>query len=540
MKIEFLGAAKIVTGSNYLITTDKWKFLIDCGLFQGGKEEEAMNEVAVKYDPGEIDFMFLTHAHIDHSGRIPYLVKKGYRSEIYATEATVDLCEIMLLDSANIQESDAEWENKRRIRSGKAPIEPLYTMEDAQRSLSYFRPCHYEEIIKVNDEISFRFTDAGHILGSSILELWIVENNETVKVVFSGDLGMPNKPLLKDPAFIKSADYLIMESTYGNSVHDDYAKSMDELTQIIDRVSERGGTVMIPSFAVGRTQELIYQLNNYYSKDTIHEHQRIPIYIDSPMAIRATKAFMDNAFYFDDETKEIIRSGDNIFEFPNLHYVNSVEESKALHRVNYPRVIISSSGMANAGRIQHHLKHGLWDERNAVVFIGYQAIGTLGRILLDGAEKVKLLGEEIAVKAEIFDLVGFSAHADEPMLLDWLHHFEKKPVKIFLTHGEEDESVPLAKTIKEMFHIDTILPSVNDEYSLNTTGRDLEEKISKKDMEKTLYEDFRLIQDNMQNLSNRKELFDTETMKAEEYSEIKRTLNDLKLQLMSLNMKTGK
>ena len=540
MKIEFLGAAKIVTGSNYLITTDKWKFLIDCGLFQGGKEEEAMNEVAVKYDPGEIDFMFLTHAHIDHSGRIPYLVKKGYRSEIYATEATVDLCEIMLLDSANIQESDAEWENKRRIRSGKAPIEPLYTMEDAQRSLSYFRPCHYEEIIKVNDEISFRFTDAGHILGSSILELWIVENNETVKVVFSGDLGMPNKPLLKDPAFIKSADYLIMESTYGNSVHDDYAKSMDELTQIIDRVSERGGTVMIPSFAVGRTQELIYQLNNYYSKDTIHEHQRIPIYIDSPMAIRATKAFMDNAFYFDDETKEIIRSGDNIFEFPNLHYVNSVEESKALHRVNYPRVIISSSGMANAGRIRHHLKHGLWDERNAVVFIGYQAIGTLGRILLDGAEKVKLLGEEIAVKAEIFDLVGFSAHADEPMLLDWLHHFEKKPVKIFLTHGEEDESVPLAKTIKEMFHIDTILPSLNDEYSLNTTGRDLEEKISKKDMEKTLYEDFRLIQDNMQNLSNRKELFDTETMKAEEYSEIKRTLNDLKLQLMSLNMKTGK
>ncbi|MGO4987268.1 MBL fold metallo-hydrolase RNA specificity domain-containing protein [Gallicola sp. Sow4_E12] len=540
MKIEFLGAAKVVTGSNYLITTDKWKFLIDCGLFQGGKEEEAMNELAFKYDPGEIDFMFLTHAHIDHSGRIPYLVKKGYRSEIYATEATVDLCEIMLLDSANIQESDAEWENKRRIRSGKAPIEPLYTMEDAQRSLSYFRPCHYEEIIKVNDEISFRFTDAGHILGSSILELWIVENNETVKVVFSGDLGMPNKPLLKDPAFIKSADYLIMESTYGNSVHDDYAKSMDELTQIIDRVSERGGTVMIPSFAVGRTQELIYQLNNYYSKDTIHEHQRIPIYIDSPMAIRATKAFMDNAYYFDDETKEIIRSGDNIFEFPNLHYVNSVEESKALHRVNYPRVIISSSGMANAGRIRHHLKHGLWDERNAVVFIGYQAIGTLGRILLDGAEKVKLLGEEIAVKAEIFDLVGFSAHADEPMLLDWLNHFEKKPVKIFLTHGEEDESVPLAKTIKEMFHIDTIVPSLNDEYSLNTTGRDLEEKISKEDMEKTLYEDFRLIQDNMQNLSNRKELFDTGKMKAEEYSEIKRTLNDLKLQLMSLNMKTGK
>lgn len=540
MKIEFLGAAKIVTGSNYLITTDKWKFLIDCGLFQGGKEEEAMNEVAFKYDPGEIDFMFLTHAHIDHSGRIPYLVKKGYRSEIYATEATVDLCEIMLLDSANIQESDAEWENKRRIRSGKAPIEPLYTMEDAQRSLSYFRPCHYEEMIKVNDEISFRFTDAGHILGSSILELWIVENNETVKVVFSGDLGMPNKPLLKDPAFIKSADYLIMESTYGNSVHDDYAKSMDELIHIIDRVSERGGTVMIPSFAVGRTQELIYQLNNYYSKDTIHEHQRIPIYIDSPMAIRATKAFMDNAYYFDDETKEIIRSGDNIFEFPNLHYVNSVEESKALHRVNYPRVIISSSGMANAGRIRHHLKHGLWDERNSVVFIGYQAIGTLGRILLDGAEKVKLLGEEIAVKAEIFDLVGFSAHADEPMLLDWLNHFEKKPVKIFLTHGEEDESVPLAKTINEMFHIDTIVPSLNDEYSLNTTGRDLEDKISKEDMEKTLYEDFRLIQDNMQNLSNRKELFDTEKMKAEEYSEIKRTLNDLKLQLMSLNMKTGK
>lgn len=540
MKIDFLGAAKIVTGSNYLITTDKSKFIVDCGLFQGGKEEEAMNELPFPYDPSEIDFMFLTHAHIDHSGRIPYLVKKGYKSPIYTTEATADLCEIMLLDSANIQESDVEWENKRRIRSGKKPIEPLYTMDDVQRSLSYFRPCHYEELIKVNDEISFRFTDAGHILGSSILELWIVENNETVKVVFSGDLGMPNKPLLNDPTFIKSADYLIMESTYGNSVHDDYAKSMDQLIEIIDRVADRGGTVMIPSFAVGRTQELIYQLNNYFESGTIHEHQRIPIYIDSPMAIRATKAFMDNSYYFDDETKNIIRNGDNIFEFPNLHYVNSVEESMALHRVNYPRVIISSSGMANAGRIRHHLKHGLWDERNAVVFIGYQAVGTLGRILLDGAEKVKLLGEEIAVKAEIYDLVGFSAHADEPMLLEWLNHFEKKPVKIFLTHGEEDESIPLAKSIKDMFHIDVVVPSLNDSHTLNTTGRDLEEKISKGDMERTLYQDFKLIEDSMRNLSSRKELFNTEKMKPEEYGEIKQTLNDLKQQLMSLNMKTGK
>lgn len=539
MKIEFFGATKIVTGSNYLITTDKWKFLIDCGLFQGGKEEEAMNEIPFKYNPSEIDFMFLTHAHIDHSGRIPYLVKQGYRKEIYATEATVDLCEIMLLDSANIQESDAEWENKRRVRSGKKEIEPLYTTEDAQHSFSYFRPCHYEEMIKVNDEVSFRFTDAGHILGSSILELWIVENNETVKVVFSGDLGMPNKPLLNDPTFIKSADYLIMESTYGNSVHDDYKESMNELINIIDRVSERGGTVMIPSFAVGRTQELIYQLNNYYENDNIHEHQRIPVYIDSPMAIKATKAFMENSYYFDEDTKKHIQSGDNIFEFPNLHYVNTVEESMALHRVNYPRVIISSSGMANAGRIRHHLKHGLWDERNAVVFIGYQAIGTLGRILLDGAEKVKLLGEEIAVKAEIYDLVGFSAHADEPMLLEWLDHFEEKPMKVFLTHGEEDESYPLAKAIKDTFHIDVIVPSLNDEYQLKTTGRELEEKISKEDMEKTLYHDFKVIQDNMLDLSRRKELFNTDKMKTEEYSEIKQTLNDLKTQLMSLNMKTG-
>lgn len=540
MKIQFLGAAKEVTGSNYLIKTEKYKFIIDCGMFQGGKEEELRNFEAFKYNPEEIDFMFLTHAHIDHSGRIPLLVKRGFRSEIYASEATVDLCEIMLLDSANIQETDAEWENRRRLRSGKPLIDPLYTSGDVRNSLALFRSCYYDEVIKINEDISFRLSDAGHILGSSILECWIKDQGETIKLVFSGDLGMPNKPLLNDPSFVKSADYLVLESTYGNSVHEDYQESVAELIEIIDRVSERGGTVIIPSFAVGRTQELIYQLNNYYESDHLPEYKRIPIYIDSPMAIRATKAFMENSYYFNEEAKEQVRNGDNIFEFPNLHYVNSVEESKALHRVNYPRVIISSSGMATAGRVRHHLKHGLWDERNAVVFIGYQAIGTLGRILLDGAEKVKLLGEEIAVKAEIYDLEGFSAHADKPMILDWINHFEEKPKKVFLTHGEEDQSQPLASILKEMFGLECVIPFINDEIKLDPTGRTLEERISKEDMEKTLYQDFKQIYDNMNDLTRRKELFKTTDMKMEDYSEIKNTLNALKSQLMDLNMKTGK
>ena len=540
MKIKFLGAAKQVSGSNHYIETSKYKFLVDCGLFQGSKEEEALNEKNFDFNPEEIDFMFLTHAHIDHSGRIPLLAKRGYHNSIYASVATVDLCEIMLLDSANIQETDAEWENRRRQRSGKPLIDPLYKASDVRLAQSLFRPCYYDEIIKINDDISFRLTDAGHILGSAILEIWIYDEGEETKLVFSGDLGMPGKPLLKNPSYVKSGDYLVLESTYGDSVHEDYNQSVEELVQIIDRVAQRGGTVIIPSFAVGRTQELIYMLNNYYEQDTIHEHQRIPVYIDSPLGIAATKAFMKNTYNFNDKVKEQIQQGDNIFHFSNLQYINSVEESKALHRVNYPRVIIASSGMATAGRVRHHLKHGLWDERNAVVFIGYQAEGTLGRILLEGAEKVKLLGEDIAVKAEIIDLQGFSAHADEPMLLKWVSEFQEKPLKIFLTHGETDESIPLSKAIQEVLHIDCIVPGLGEEFKLETVGRQLRETISKEDMEKSLYQDFEKIHENMNELISRKELFNTKNMKEEDYSEIKRTLNDLKNQLMDLNIKTGK
>ena len=284
MKIKFLGAAKMVTGSNYLITTDNEKFIIDCGLFQGSEEDEKLNEDGFKFNPAEIDFMILSHAHMDHSGRIPLLVKKGFVKKIYATKPTVDLCEIMLLDSAKIQESDTEWENKRRVRSGKSKIEPLYTIKDAELSLNYFNPCYYDELITVNDNITIRFSDAGHILGSAIVEIWIKEGVDTTKLVFSGDLGMPNRPIINNPSFIEEADYVLIESTYGNSIHEKLENDINDLIKIIENTTMKGGTVIIPAFAVGRTQEILYDLNNYYEySEHLEYYQRIPVYLDSPM-----------------------------------------------------------------------------------------------------------------------------------------------------------------------------------------------------------------------------------------------------------------
>lgn len=503
MDIQFLGAAKMVTGSNFLITTKNEKFIIDCGLFQGNDEVEALNREEFKFNPKEIDFMLLTHAHIDHSGRIPLLVKEGFTGKIFATKPTVDLCEIMLLDSAKIQETDTEWDNKKRMRAGKPLIEPLYTTKDAENSLNNFRECYYDEIILVNDNIKFRFSDAGHILGSAIIELWVTEDSKTTKIVFSGDLGMPNKPIINNPTYIKETDYLVVESTYGNTVHENRENIIQNLIKIIDETSAKGGTVIIPAFAVGRTQEIVYELNEYYEyNEDIEYHQRVPIYVDSPMSVRATEAFLDNTYFFNDEAKSLIFKGDNVFEFDNLKYISSAEESIALNKVKFPRVIISSSGMANAGRVRHHLKHNLWDENSAVVFVGYQAKGTLGRILLDGKDSVKILGEEIAVKASIYNLDGFSGHADEPMLLDWVNSFTTKPKKVFIVHGENNEQEELAKTLSKNLQLSCVIPELYSKYELKPNEEKVYNEISKEEMEFNLYLEIEDIIDKMKKLKD--------------------------------------
>lgn len=542
MDIQFLGAAKMVTGSNYLLSTDNYKILVDCGLFQGSKEHEKLNFQDFEFDPKEIDAVILTHAHIDHSGRIPKLIKDGFRGKIISTKATFDLCEIMLLDSGKIQEQDAEWENKKRKRAGRNLIEPLYTMEDAQTSLHYFEPYHYNQRITLNDEISIRFRDAGHILGSAILELWLDDGEKRTKVVFSGDLGMPNRPIIRNPDFIEEADYLIMESTYGDTIHEPIEESTGKLIDIINKTAFRGGTVLIPSFAVGRTQELIYELNNYYEYGKVEEYMKIPIYIDSPMAVNATEVFQRNSSSFDEETQEMILKGDNPFKFDNLRYIRSQEESMALNKAEFPKVIISASGMATAGRIRHHLKHNLYNPLNSLVFVGYQAQGTLGRILLDGVKIVKLLGEEIKVGLEIYDLEGFSGHADQVVLLDWLKKFKKKPKKVFLIHGEEDAAQALSKKIEGQFNIGTIIPNIGDKYRIARESVELEKGIAlepsllKEDIEKEL----EIVYNQFKSLSLRSDnLYEKKTLERN-YDLLKNKLIELQGQLMDLNMLISK
>ena len=535
MDIQFLGAAKIVTGSNYLITTKNEKFIVDCGLFQGNREIESLNKEDFAYDPKEIDFMILTHAHIDHSGRIPLLVQKGFSNSIYATMPTVDLCEIMLLDSAKIQEADIEWENRKRQRAGRELLKPLYSTQDAEHSLNYFRPCYYDEIISVSRNIKIRFSDAGHILGSAIVEVWVTEDNKTTKIVFSGDLGMPDKPIIKSPSFIKDTDYLIVESTYGNMSHKSHDRIIDDLIEIIDDNTLKGGTVIIPAFAVGRSQEIIYELNNYYGhNEDIPYYKRVPIYIDSPMGIKATEAFLKNSYFFNDKAKELIFDGDNIFEFDNLKYVTSVEESIALNKVKFPRVIISSSGMATAGRVRHHLKHNLWDENSAVVFVGYQAQGTLGRILLDGKKSIKLLGEEIAVKAKIYNLDGFSGHADKDMLLKWVKAFENKPKKVFVVHGEGDKQKDFAAVLESELDLNVEIPDLYSKYKLEGNGVRKYEELSKEEMEFNLYLELENIIGQLKNLQEKELSVNFDNIDTEKYTEVKRNFNEIQNNMMDL------
>ena len=470
MKIKFCGATIGVTGSCHLLYTERHRVLLDCGQFQGNKEMDALNYEPFPFDPTAVEAVVLSHAHIDHCGRIPLLVKRGFKGDIYCTDATADLLRVMLLDSAYIHEKDAEWQSKKNARTGKPPVEPLYTVDDAERSLKLVKPILYDQLVEINDEMKIVFNDAGHILGSAITEIWVTENEQTSKIVFSGDLGVNNRPILRDPKKIKKADYLIMESTYGNRLHPENSTSIDRLIHIIKDTVKRGGSVIIPAFAVGRTQELIYELNMFYEHHPEYKEllDDLYVYIDSPMATTATEVFRKNAQVFDEETKQLILSGDNPLDFKNLIFTRSTAESQALNMNREPKIIISASGMCEAGRIRHHLKHNLWDSRNSIVFVGYQAEGTLGRALIDGVKEVKLFGETIMVAAEIHNLEGFSGHADQNGLLDWLGGFQKIPKQIFLVHGEEQSKIDFAKVVQERLGLSTTPIFANSEFELET------------------------------------------------------------------------
>lgn len=469
MKIKFCGASTGVTGSCHLLTSGEHKILLDCGQFQGGKAQDALNYEKFPFEPSEIECVVLSHAHIDHCGRLPLLTKRGFEGKIYCTDATADLLSVMLKDSAYIHEKETEWKNRKAERAGREQVEPLYTIEDAEKALSLVSPILYDQQIEINSDMKIVFNDAGHILGSAITELWVTEDDKESKIVFSGDLGMEGRPILRDPTYIKKADYVIMETTYGNRIHKELGTGVDKLIEIILNTTRRGGNVVIPSFAVGRTQELIYELNRFYDSNNEYrkELDKIFVYIDSPMATTATEIFRRNAQVFDEETREYILKGDNPLEFKNLKFTRSSKESQDLNFNKEPKIIISASGMCEAGRIRHHLKHNLWNPKNSIVFVGYQGQGTLGRSLVEGIKMVTLFGEEIQVNAEIHNLEGFSGHADQNGLFAWLAHFEQKPKQIFLVHGEEKSKKDFAKLVNEKLSYEPIVVMGNSEFELD-------------------------------------------------------------------------
>ncbi len=474
MKVTFLGATRTVTGSNFLVEGAGKKFLVDCGMYQGAAEEEYENEAPFLFDVNEIDFVLLTHAHIDHSGRIPKLYNEGYRNKVIATKATCDLCSIMLPDSGHIQEMEVEWKNRKRNRKGEKPLPPLYTAEDAAKCLEIFRPVSYDEIVEVAPDIQVRFNDAGHMLGSAIIEVWITENGETKKTVFTGDLGNNDIPLLSPPTMISDADYLVMESTYGNRLHIRNDEKAQIFLDVVYETLEKGGTVVIPSFAVGRTQEILFELNQIKEKRNDEEFAKkyqklmsIPVYVDSPLAISATEVFRENMNLFNAETQKVISSGDNPLEFPGLKFTRTAEESKALNAKEESAIIISASGMCEVGRIKHHLKHHLWDPNSTILFVGYQAPGTLGSKLVNGEKKVKIFGEEIAVNARIEYIEGYSGHADQEWLMNFVYSFTTPPKHIFLVHGEPEAQKELKEKIEENTNILVTIPDFGESYEFD-------------------------------------------------------------------------
>jgi metallo-beta-lactamase family protein len=456
VRVTCLGAAGTVTGSSFLIETPQGtRVLVDCGLFQGGRELEDRNWQEWGFDPRQIHTLFLTHAHIDHSGRIPKLVKDGFQGRIITSPPTAELCRIMLLDAAHIQEMDAEWQTRKNRRQSRGEILPLYTAEDAEASLKRLFPVERDQVVEAEPGVKARLRNAGHILGSSILELWIDTNEkEPIKIVFSGDLGKKNQLIVKDPHEIFDADYLFMESTYGNRLHRSLEESKEELLEAIRYASSHGEKVLIPAFAVERTQEIIYLLAEFHRAGLLPD---IPVYLDSPLAIKATEIFRRNRKYYDEEASAISAGGHDPFDLPNLHFTESTRQSQAINEVSGSAIVIAGNGMATAGRIKHHLKHNLWRQGASVVIVGFQAVGTTGRKIVDGAKQVKIFGENVSVKAKVFTIGGFSAHADQKDLLEWVGHFESKP-RVFVIHGERTASEALAQKIRDLFQMETYLP----------------------------------------------------------------------------------
>ena len=451
MKLHFYGADRCVTGSCHCLEINGKKILVDCGLQQGRDE---LDNRYLAFAPGNIDILLVTHAHIDHTGRIPLLVKNGFHGRILTTRLTADLMKIMLLDSAHIQESDAEYENRKGERAGREHVDPLYTEQDALDVFKYVTTCEYKEKVDLCEGVSAVFTDAGHLLGSASITLELEENGVHKTIVFSGDIGNVDQPIIRDPQLLKKADYVVMESTYGDRNHTEVWSYTDELAEIIDETLGKGGNVVIPSFAVGRTQELLYFIREIKDQKLGKSTPNFPVYIDSPLAKAATTVFCGDLHgYLDEQALELVKDGTHMFTFPNLNLVESSEESKMLNMDTTPKVIISASGMCDAGRIRHHLKHNLWRANSAVVFVGFQSPGTLGRRLLDGVEKVKLFGEEIAVNARIVNFQGLSSHAYHDHLVLWIKAFDPKPTHVFVVHGDEDVAPVFAEELNSLgFH----------------------------------------------------------------------------------------
>ena len=466
MKIQFIGATHEVTGSCTLLEVGGRYYLVDCGMEQG---TDVFQNIPLPVLPSQIEAVFLTHAHIDHSGMLPKLFKDGFKGQIYATEATCNLCDIMLRDSAHIQESEAQWRTRKAERAGEPAVEPTYTLQDAIGTIKLLRPCRYLEPIQVAEGIVIRMNDIGHLLGSAAIELWLTEGDVTKKIVFSGDVGNTNQPLLNDPKPVEEADYLVIESTYGDRYHDmERVWPVQELADCIQRAFDRGGNLVIPSFAVGRTQEMLYLIREIKQQGLVKGHYNFPVYVDSPLAVEATGIFLQShESNFDEETLAVLRQGINPIWSQGVTLSVTAEESKLINMNPEPKVILSASGMCEAGRIRHHLKHNLWRSESIILFVGYQAENSLGRKLQDGAKSVKLFGEEIAVNAEIATLKGTSGHADKDGLLIWLGYFKQKPVRVFVNHGDDDQCQAFCKCLKDMGY-DADAPYSGTEYDLLT------------------------------------------------------------------------